>query len=169
MVFSVEGAKILYMEQHENKNTLYLKLSTVLLGALAIAAIVTLCIPSTRTVLRSYILNPARKVLSIANGNLLHNGSFVKVVKYKTPEGILIEVLSSDDSGSRSLIDRISIYGEHDGFFDFYGEASQLAIMDVDEDGKMELVAPTFDNNLVAHLNIYKYNDITKKFEPLQP
>ena len=154
------------MENAENKNDLYLKISTVVMGALAVAAIVTLCIPSTRASLRAHILKPARQVLSIANGNLLHDGSFVKVVKYKTPEGILIEVLSAEDTGSRSLVDRIPIVGEHDGFFDFYGEASQLAIMDVDEDGKMELVAPTFDSNLVAHLNIYKYNDVTKKFDP---
>lgn len=141
----------------------------MILGTFAIAAVIILCIPSKRASLRTHILKPARQVLSIANGDLLHDGSFVKVVKYKTPEGILIEVLSSGDSGSRSLVDRISISGEHDGFFDFYGEASQLAIMDVDEDGKMELVAPTFDSHLVAHLNIYKFNEITRKFEPLQP
>lgn len=157
------------MDTVSNKSEIVKKISTVALGTIAVSFIIVLCIPSTRASLRSHFLRPARQVLSIANGNLLHDGSFVKVVKYKTLSGILIEILSSDDSGSRSLIDRIEISDKHDGFFDFYGEASQLAIMDVDEDGKMELVAPTFDSNLVAHLNIYKYNEVTQKFEPLQP
>ena len=135
---------------------------------IALSLIVILCIPSLRTQIRSQIIKPERKVLSIANGNLLNNGEFVKVIKYQTLEGIVVEVLSSDESGSRSVIDRIPIKGEYDGFFDFYGQASQLAIVDVDEDGQLELVAPTFDKQLVAHLNVFKYNPASKQFEPLQ-
>lgn len=91
------------------------------------------------------------------------------MVKYQTIEGIVVEVLSSDESGSRSVIDRIKIPGEYDGFFDFYGQASQLAIMDVDEDGQLELVAPTFDKQLIAHLNVFKFNPTSRQFEPIQP
>ena len=40
-------------------------------------------------------------------------------------------------------------------FFDHRGQAVQLAVVDLDGDGKMELLAPTFDKQLTAYLNPY--------------
>lgn len=141
---------------------------TLAMGLIAIGLLGWVSVPSWRASWQAYWIPPARQVLSIASGNLLNNGSFVKAIKYQTPEGILVEILSSDEAGARSLVDRITIPGEHDGYFDFYGEASQLAILDINEDGEMELVAPSFDKDLIAHLNIFKYNPQTTRFEPLQ-
>lgn len=140
---------------------------TVLMLA-AIFILVATVMPSVRNSVRSELFRPQRRVLRIVNGNLMNDGQVTVAVKYKTVNGIVIEILSNDDNGARSLIDRITIPGEHDGYFDFYGQASQLAVMDVDDDGTYELVAPTFDEQLVAHLNVFKYNPIIKRFEPIQ-
>ncbi len=109
-----------------------------------------------------------RVLLSTALGDLLGDGSLVKVIKYQNAQGIHLEILSDGDGGGRHLIDRIYLSDRHNGFFDFQGEATQLALVDVDSDGKLELIAPTFDENLTAHLNVYKYNPSFKRFESLR-
>lgn len=139
-----------------------------MLGFAAVCVVSTLS-PSIRNKFRSKFFRADRKVLSIVQGNLLNDGQIVKAIKYQTLSGIVIEIFGTNENGARSLIDRIDIPGEHDGYFDFYGRAAQLAVMDLDEDGGFELVAPTFDKELVAHLNIFRYNPLTKNFEAIQP
>jgi hypothetical protein len=160
------------MESVTTENTssvFWQKIAGSLCFILAAAALLASMSPSIRNHFRAKYFRPNRKVLSIVTGNLLNDGQIVKAVKYKTVTGIVIEILGSGDSGARSLIDKITIPGEHDGYFNFQsGNATQLAVIDVDDDGTFELMAPTFDDQLVAHLNIFKYNPGLKRFEPIQ-
>ncbi|MEO0337188.1 MAG: hypothetical protein AAF202_12400, partial [Pseudomonadota bacterium] len=67
------------------------------------------------------------------------------------------------------LAERLSQLDGNDAVSHFQsGNATQLAVIDVDDDGSFELMAPTFDDQLVAHLNIFKYNPVLKRFEPIQ-
>lgn len=144
----------------------------ILLGTMALAAIsglLILFVPGWRNAVRAGFVPQHREILSTLEGDLLSDGSRVKVVKYKTLKGIGVEILGPATDGSRPLIDRLEINDRHDGFFDFHGQASRLAILDVDGDNKVELIAPTFDEDLVAHLNIFKYNPEVGRFEPLRP
>lgn len=124
--------------------------------------------PQWRDSLRQKWHSQDRVLLSTALGDLMGDGSLVKVIKYQNSQGIHLEILAEGDGGSRPLIDRIYLSDRHNGFFDFQGQATQLALVDVDSDGKLELIAPTFDENLTAHLNVYKYNPTFKRFEPLR-
>jgi hypothetical protein len=125
--------------------------------------------PLWRKALQTRWTSQDRVVLSTALGDLLGDGSLVKVVKYQNSQGIQIEVLGEGEGGSRPLIDRIYLTDRHNGFFDFQGEATQLALVDVDSDGKLELIAPTFDENLTAHLNVFKYSPEFHRFEAIRP
>lgn len=125
--------------------------------------------PEWRNSLRDNWISQDRQLLSTALGDLLGDGQLVKVIKYQTSQGIQLEILGEGDGGARPLIDRIYLSDRHNGFFDFQGEATQLAIVDVDSDGRLELIAPTFDENLTAHLNVYKYNPNFRRFEALRP
>ena len=97
------------------------------------------------------------------------DGHPVKVLKLQTPEGVQVEIYNSPEGAGSSLIDRIRLQDRHNGFFDFQGEASQLAILDVNGDGLYEIIAPTFDERLNAHLNIFRYNPEVRRFEAFQP
>ncbi len=115
---------------------------------------------------RSWFQMRGQKALSVVYGDLMHDGSRIKVVKLKTREGIFLEFYSLSYTGISSLISREKISGAvQDGFFDHRGKSVQLAVVDIDGDGTMELLAPTFDKHLVAHLNPYHYNFIRNKFE----
>ncbi len=106
------------------------------------------------------------QVLSVVYGDLLHNGSLVKVVKSQTHQGIALDFYSDFHSGGRYLISRVEIPNVTDGFFDDRGQAVQMAVADLDGDGKMELLAPTFNRQMIAYLNPYHFSKQENGFVP---
>lgn len=138
----------------------------MLVTALLLAAVLT---PSLRSNIQSYFSRSGREVLATAEGDLLGGGSVAKVIKYRSEEGLFVEVMRLEASGSMTLVDRIQLPDKHDGLFNYQGHVTRLAIADVDGDGTMELLAPSFDNQLVPHLNVFRYNPGNQKFEPFQP
>ena len=107
-----------------------------------------------------------KKILSIAYGDLLHNGSLVKVVKSKTAQGVALDFYSAPDEGSRHLIAHVLIPNATDGFYNHRGEAVQLAVVDLDGDGRMELLAPIFNKQMTAYLNPYHFSRRAEGFVP---
>ena len=107
-----------------------------------------------------------QEMLSVVYGDLMHNGSSVKVVKFKTITGIVLEFYSESQNGARYLVSRVEIPNATDGFFDHRGQAVQLAVVDLDGDGKMELLSPTFDEQMLARLNPYHYSSEAEGFVP---
>ena len=134
--------------------------------AILLAAVLT---PSVRTSVQNYFVPLGREVLATAEGDLLGDGSVTKVIKYKSEVGIFVEIMKVDENGHNTIIDRILLPDKHDGLFNYQGHVTRLAITDVDGDGTLELLAPSFDNQLVPHLNVFRYNPGNKRFEPFQP
>ena len=140
-------------------------------AAISIATILLIAVltPSLRARIQGYLSKPGREVLATAEGDLLNNGSRTKAVKYRTQEGIYVEVVQLENDGSTRPVDRILLPDKHDGLFNFQGHVTRLAITDVNNDGTLELLAPTFDQQLVPHLNVFRYNSDVGRFEPVQP
>lgn len=80
----------------------------------------------------------------------------------------MVEILGPMNEGSRPLLDRIEFPRHADSFFDIGGDAARLAVVDIDNDERLELIAPTVDTSLIAHLNAFRYDEGSKKFEPIQ-
>ena len=138
----------------------------VFLAVLNISSVVVLFSPG-RYWVQSRFLKTGPQLLSIVHGDLMNNGSSVKVVKIKSAEGIVLEFYSDAENGVRHLITRAVIPNTRDGFFDHRGQAVQLAVVDLDGDGRMELLSPTFDANMLARLNPYYYSPEDEAFLPL--
>ncbi|MBX3020399.1 MAG: hypothetical protein KF799_01880 [Bdellovibrionales bacterium] len=138
----------------------------LLVAAALVAAALT---PSVREGVQSYFGQVGREVLATADGDLLNEGTPAKVIKYRNRDGLFVDVLRVTPDGGSSLVDRILLPDKHDGLFNFHGRVTRLAIADVDGDGKMELLAPSFDNQLVPHLNVFRYNPAIQRFEAAQP
>lgn len=137
----------------------------ILLAAALLAAALT---PSFREKIQSRLSGSGREILATAEGDLLNDGSSVKVIKFRSPEGIFVEVIRVNSTSSE-MIDKISLPDKLDGLFNFQGHVTRLAIADIDQDGTLELLAPTFDPQLVPHLNVFRYNPQNRRFEPFQP
>jgi hypothetical protein len=138
----------------------------ILLAASLLAAVLT---PPLRERIQQRFAQVGREILATADGDVLNDGTPTKIIKYRTRDGIFVEILKLDANGSTTVVDRILLPDKHDGLFNFRGQVTRLAVADVDQDGKLELLVPTFDNQLVPHLNVFRYNPAIARFEPVQP
>jgi len=137
-----------------------------LIAAMLLAAALT---PSLRERLQARFTVTGREILATVEGDVLNDGSHGKVIKFRDRRGIFVEVLKETSDGVVHVIDRVALPDRHDGLFNLQGQVTRLAIADVDGDGKFELLAPSFDNQLVPHLNVFRYNPALARFEPVQP
>lgn len=116
--------------------------------------------------LRQLVGPSDRVILSVANADLVGTGNVYRVLKILSPEGISIEVYGAGENNQRALVDRFLLPDKRDGYFHVGGQATNLALKDLDSDGRPEIVAPTYDRELKPHLNALKLNPETNKIEP---
>lgn len=134
-----------------------------MIGGFAIMLISSLH-PSARSHMRGLLAKDYRTIVSTATGNLNGTSEFT-VIKVKTRNALNLEVYENKEDGSSRLIERIEMPDAKDGYFNFNGQATNLAIADIDNDGKAEILAPSFDQNLVGRINIYQYNNEANSFQ----
>ncbi|MBT4760106.1 MAG: hypothetical protein HOO06_00275 [Bdellovibrionaceae bacterium] len=120
--------------------------------------------PQLNESIKHLMTNNYRQVLSTASGTIVDTHSFTKVVKLKTNEGIFLEIYHGKNN-VKPLISKIKLPDQNDGYFIFQGQSTNLALDDLDGDNKNEIIVPSFDRNLIAHLNVYRFNEISKQFE----
>ena len=125
--------------------------------------------PDIRQYFRSLLNKPFRQVLSTVSGPLLINSGSAKVIKIKTQEGLFLEIYGLGAEGGRPLLDRIQLPDRRDGYLNFGTNTANLFLQDMDGDDVPEIIAPSFDENLVAHLNIYRFNPNSLKLEVQSP
>jgi hypothetical protein len=121
--------------------------------------------PTVRSSMRSSFVKDYRMIVSTAHGDLLGNGTEMIVAKIRTRDSLFLEIYEPKDDGSQRLVERIEMPDHKDGYFNFNGEAMNLAIDDVDGDGRLDILAPSFDQNLVGHLNIYHFDQSSGVFQ----
>lgn len=121
--------------------------------------------PDLRASFRSSMLADFRTVVSTAHGDLLGDGHALTVAKVRTRDAMFIEIYQPLDDGGQKLVERIELPDKKDGYFNFNGQATNLALDDVDGDGHLEILVPSFDQNLVGHLNIYRYDQAAGAFQ----
>lgn len=137
----------------------------LLVAAGLMAAAIT---PAIRQRVQSWLSHSGRTVLATAEGDLLGDGQPIKAIKIREGDEIFVEIVRVLPSGATEPIDRVTLPDRHDGLFNFRGHITRLAITDVDGDNRPELLAPSFDGQLVPHLNVFRYNPATSHFEPVE-
>ena len=134
------------------------------LAGMQILSLIILFSPA-REKIQNTLFPKQDKLLAVIYGDLTGTGAFVKVLKFKTKEGIRLEFLEQNRTGARRLISEKNIRHPYNGFFEYRGNSVQLAMGDVDGDGIMEVMAPSFDQNLIAHLNVFYYDENSDRFK----
>ncbi len=119
--------------------------------------------PDIRNTVKNIFFSDHREILSIAQGDFI--GSISHIVKVRTHQGLVIEVYGKNSIQQMALVDRIILKDHKDGYFNFNGEAANLVINDINGDNTMEILVPSFDKNLVAQLNVYRFNSNIQKLE----
>lgn len=136
-------------------------LSLLMMGLTTVAVV-----PSLRNEVKALFSREGRQVLAKVSAQISAGGIYLTVFKISTPEGLSLEVFTNDEeSKNLVLLARIPLEEKRDAFFSFQGNATNLALTDVDADGVLEILAPTYDDQMIARLNVYKYNPDTKSFD----
>lgn len=133
--------------------------------ALFAMSLLTALHPDVRAQVRGSLLSDYRTVVSSAKGDLSSDGTSYNVIKVKTRDDLVLEVYKGSAEGKYELVEKIQMPQQRDGFFSFNGEATNLAIDDIDGDGRPEILVPSFDRDLVGHLNVFRFDPSAKNFQ----
>jgi hypothetical protein len=114
-------------------------------------------VPSWRAGFQNLMWAQDRVILAKTQGHLNPRGPNLTVFKIRTKEGLFIEIYKGNDTETEK-IGQHPLEGSQDGYFNIHSQASNLVLTDVDEDGYMDIVAPTFDELQQARMNIFRYD-----------
>jgi hypothetical protein len=77
-----------------------------------------------------------------------------------------LEIYSKPNSdGTPNMIQKISLAESRDAYFSFMGNATNLALSDTDQNGTLDILAPTYDDQMTARLHLFEFNTTTQKFD----
>jgi hypothetical protein len=149
----------------ENINKVVILTAKTILIAICAVMLISSLVPDVKSAIRGSVLHDFREVLSTAQGRIAGGSNEYTVAKVKTQNGLFLEIYENAEHGTQKLVETIALADKRDGYFNFNGQATNLAIDDIDGDGKLEILAPTFDQNLVGRLNVYNFDPSTKSSE----
>jgi hypothetical protein len=124
-----------------------------------------------RSSIRGVIAPKYRVILAVAQADLDGSGEKLQILKVKTHEGLFLEVYGLKTIAPNStvtqpdLLASIKLPDKKDGYFTFNSQVTNLAIDDINGDKSKEILATSFDDNLVAHLNVYRFVRGQKQLE----
>lgn len=147
------------------------KLGLGLLGVVALTLIVLASFPSLSSKIRDgFQRNDNREVLAKASADFTGKGLLLTVVKVRWKDSIMLEIFPYTNlKEETSMFDRIVISNAEDAYFMFQNNSTNLAITDIDNDGILEILAPTYDSQQNARLNTFKLRTDQKGFDRATP
>jgi hypothetical protein len=105
-----------------------------------------------------------RKLLSVLDTRNLVLGLDLRLLKISQAGQLTIE-LYQKKGPSYELLDTLALKGQREGHFNFHGQTTNLALDDIDEDHRLEILVPSFDGDLRAQLHVLKLDPNTRKLE----
>lgn len=138
-------------------NTRYLVIG--LLSVVALSLVTISVVPSLRSKAKAWVFDDGRHLLAKASGRLTLDGPDISVLKVLQAEKLYLEIYKIEPGNeSMELLVKLALPENRDAFFTFQGNATNLALGDLDADGTLEILAPTFDAEMTARLNVFKYD-----------
>jgi len=124
-----------------------------------------------REKVRDFIISDQRKILAKAIGDLTGNSTDTfTVLKVQDRDSLAIEVYQNLDNGKKTNFRARYILPEkREGYFSYQGNAVNLVLMDINVDGKMEILTSAYDDNLVPRMHVLQFDNDRIDFEELGP
>jgi hypothetical protein len=114
--------------------------------------------PSIRGAIKHAIKGSDRNILSSVRAKLDNSDSEFNILKVRSENNLFLEIYSTDSSGSISLVEKFQLPDNHDAYFNFGGVMSNLVVAGIEQNGQSQIVVPSFDKDLVGHLNIFQFD-----------
>ncbi len=126
----------------------------------AFALIFIVINPEMRSHARSVFIPNTRVILALAKAPLDDSGEDLQILKVKNEQGLFIEVYGQEKIGNMmfpKLLASAKMPDKKDGYFTYNGQVTNMAIDKINNDTQREILVTSYDENMVAHLNVYKY------------
>ncbi len=114
--------------------------------------------PDLRSAIKSLFKGSNRSVLSSINTKLDNSFTNYNILKVRADASLFLEIYATDSSGTISLIEKYQLPDDHDAYFNFGGTMSNLVVADIENTGLPQIVVPSFDKDLVGHLNVFQFD-----------
>lgn len=111
-----------------------------------------------RNYVRAKIHSQERTILAVAHADLDQSGDLHQILKVKSHQGIFVEIYKD-----QKLVAQAQVPDNRDVYFTFAGQVTNLAIDDVNNDQKPEIIASSIDRDNVGHLNVYQLDPEKKE------
>lgn len=139
----------------------------VMLGIALVLAILA-STPSVRLYFQSKFTAPDRIILSKVSGYIQAAQKQYLVFKVKEGHGLSIEVYEVSEKGdSQTLKQKFNLEDDSDSYVMIDKNTTNLALSDVDQDGSLEIIAPSVDRNGNSRLNTFKFDPNLNSFSPM--
>ncbi len=141
------------------------KIMQICLLVLLLLTLVVALVPKWREQAQGLLWPKERLILAKTQAQAYPNGFFITVIKVKTKQGLVIEIYKSQDiNQSMEFWMQLSLEGSQDSFFNYHNQASNLVLTDVDSDGFLDIMAPTYDDQQQARMNVFRYDETLMTF-----
>lgn len=135
--------------------------------ALAIGFTALTFIPQVRTQLNSLLHFQRRIVLAKITGFFSPQQNQLLILKVKDNSGLQIEVYEIDPvTTTQKFMQKFDLADDADSYVTLDKNSTNLALQDIDQDGYLDIVAPSVDRNGNLRLNTFRYNSELKMFQP---
>lgn len=105
-----------------------------------------------------------RKVLSTLVFSPTASSPAYQILKVKIRNKIMVEIYKIINEYNYEFVSQIDTGTKYEGYFLLGGSATNLAYINIDDDPMSEIIVPGFDNGLMAHLNVIKFDNSTESF-----
>jgi hypothetical protein len=147
---------------NENEKSISIPL---LMGALVISLL--FAVGSSMNSVRR-IFSPTteeRKILAKAFAQ--YQEKMFVIFKIKTNSGIEIEIYLKDQASNNQVFkQRFPLNDDAEAYLMVNSNSMNLGLVDINNDGQMDIIAPTADKNGNSRLNVFQYNPELDSFIP---
>ncbi len=155
------------MEATEKINPVSQKKIIALFMILAIAFIGITQVPAVRASLSSLLKNQQRTVLAKLTGFFSNEQVEMLILKVRDSAGLQIEIYEVNrKQDTQVLKQKFDLSEDADSYVTIDKNSTNLALQDVDQDGILDIIAPSVDRNGNLRLNTFRFNSELKMFEP---
>ncbi len=155
------------MDATEKMNSHGQKKIILLFIALALFFAGLTLVPEVRTHFNSLFKTQQRVILAKITGYFSTEQTQMLILKVKDATGLQIEIYEYDvGSTAQKFKQKFDLAEDADSYVTIDKNSTNLALQDMDQDGNLDIIAPSVDRNGNLRLNTFRFNSQTKLFEP---
>ncbi|MES2802255.1 MAG: hypothetical protein V4654_07165 [Bdellovibrionota bacterium] len=146
----------------ENEKSISIPL---LIGALVISLV--FAVGSSMSSVRRIFYSNTEERKILAKAFTEYSGKAFVVFKIKTNAGVEIEIYEKDlANNNQQFKQRFQLSDDVEAYLMVNNNSMNLGLVDVNNDGQMDVIAPTVDKSGNSRLNVFQFNSDLNSFVP---